>query len=65
MFDRTTGGWQPIDSAPRDGREIAARASSGGCWVVTWLQRNAMWQIKAKPGRDPITYLIAIEWKPL
>ncbi len=35
--------WQPIETAPRDGRTILAWGALTGVWIVFWNQRISSW----------------------
>lgn len=62
--------WRPIETAPRDGREIVA-LDQDGAWIVFWRkfpgdQDFAAWQIKKAPGRDPVLCIHnPLGWTPL
>jgi hypothetical protein len=56
--------WRPIDTAERlEGQEIFALDEfREEVWIVSWREYTKSWQIKALPGRDPVTNFTPTHW---
>jgi hypothetical protein len=54
--------WQPIETAPKDGKDILILADGGECFVVYW--NEGRWQF-ASYGKLRMCVGIANYWMPL
>jgi hypothetical protein len=65
--------WQPIETAPKDGRKIVALSEDypSDPHIVFWRNfppgsyADGGWQVSALAGRDPVRNMIATHWLPL
>ena len=51
--------WQPIETAPRNGREVVCKNARGGEFYAHYNEDDGAWYDRTLAERDPV------RWKPL
>jgi hypothetical protein len=57
-------GWQPIETAPKDGTDVLVWAD-GGQYVAAWCQYFTAFKIAPTAEYDNDPYVSATHWRPL
>lgn len=63
--DARVSAWRPIDTAPKDGRELLIWTEHGGCWLVYWDKEEAAFLVT--DGKNTLYPRggLATHWQPI